>query len=1189
MFKTPGKLRGKTPRTARKRDVLGSRQPLTDIFGPNAQAAPPTARKNTFLEKVAHFQIAEDAESEQVRPSSRSKSPQRVGKPGNTDSGYHGMTEDEMDLDGRTEVATQSTQQSFGAVQLVPLRENQEPAQRLLRLEGLEGGRNSDESFLSAKEDLSTSQIASREAAREGDVESDQATVPDDEEMAVDPEQVEDERVVEETPAAVTRDVEMDMMDQDVDEEASHSPSDASSPAKTLQRKSSFTFSALPAREPLTAKRSMGGCASQFEANRNSVLARSYGTKAEDVAVEDGDDDEYEQRKPEEALEHSKSSTQRLHERITMLGKTNEPRQSKSIPHSVLTGQTTYPELPPVANDEEVVPDLPKADADVLDDDEDDDWIAPSKTSQGAQRVSLEPPQQQLPLPKAGSPTRQFQHQKSISTTFMPSPTRPTMAPSHQKAQSVSNPSLAHVAGIVSSTTPMGSPVAAKKHHDGPLSASKNKLWSALKSAKNIFASSASASAAAKMEAHSGSPFHHRKLESTAEAAVFTMPGALYSDQQISQSPSRTQSVVSKSPSRKTRSSNESRKKLEKEMKAAQKASDELEKVREKERVKAAKQLEEKRKADEIEAAKQQKEQERLQAERPTSAGSDSVVPEMQPPPVPPKSMLPSGKLRAPGRLMRPTREQPTAPVRPVPVSIRVASQSQRLGQGGAAAQSNLSKSQHESMAPPPPPKTASRAAPAAQANVRSSVVPPPNNARVKALEAAARKKEADEKAAAKKAEQKREMDRKRALKAEEERRAEEERKVLEQQRIQDAKMIAQRKANEQAAEARRREMMRLEQQRAQEEAQRARSAHELAEAIKRERAMHPPAQRADVVGTLRQLGKNTVNEAPQPPPRAVQVNGAKPAKRAFQDESEERPAMQRAAPSYQQTDAKRRRTNEREDGEREERHSVMAPPKRPSNMRKVSSLINPGPSTLLTRPQESTLAKFPHGYTHAPPPANHHAPTSIFKATVTAQHQMQHASNKPIPSHPSQTVQLSNARIPFAENNNPPASSHNPYQTHPGHENAHPNGPNKFKTPGRPAAHGPNKSAAPSPSYPNGETIQLPEIQSDSEDEDSEGEDGATGFRAPSWVASPALRDLLTQQQLVDPETIFGPIAELKMEEVFKGGKNAERLKRFRDRTSSAQWVESGDQVTSAEKRKDMMMRERVVRDGGWRYEPSA
>ena len=238
---------------------------------------------------------------------------------------------------------------------------------------------------------------------------------------------------------------------------------------------------------------------------------------------------------------------------------------------------------------------------------------------------------------------------------------------------------------------------------------------------------------------------------------------------------------------------------------------------------------------------------------------------------------------------------------------------------------------------------------------------------------------------------------------------------------------------------------------------------------------------------------------------------------------------------------------------------------------------------------QQETLTKFPHGYAHAPPTANHHASSmasSMFKQTVTAQHQLQHPQ-RPVPSHPNQTVQLSNARIPFAENANPPAASyHSQQQLHPGYENAPPGQQNKFKTPARPAQV--PKSAKSSPLYPNGDSIALPEIATDSEDEDDEEEDATGGFRAPSWVASPALRELLTQQQLVDPESVFGPIGELRMEEVFKNGKNQDRMKKFRDRGSSAAWIESGDAVTSAEKRRDMEMRERVFREGGWRYEPN-
>lgn len=268
---------------------------------------------------------------------------------------------------------------------------------------------------------------------------------------------------------------------------------------------------------------------------------------------------------------------------------------------------------------------------------------------------------------------------------------------------------------------------------------------------------------------------------------------------------------------------------------------------------------------------------------------------------------------------------------------------------------------------------------------------------------------------------------------------------------------------------------------------------------------------------------------------------------------------MGRAPASYQQQGDKRRKTLEGDNDEvdRPSDNALTAPPKRPSNMRK-----------------ESTLNKFPHGYTHAPPPAAHHS-QNMFKATVTAQHHAQHAKAG---MHPNDMMKLSTARIPFAENSNPPGASSS---------KAAP--PSAFKTPGRPAAQVVSKKSVPksaksSPLYPNGDNINLPEIATDSEDEDSD-DDQTGGFRAPSWVASPALRDLLTQQQLVDPESIFGPIAPLQMEEVFRNSKNPERLKKFRERGSSARWVDTGDAVTKEEKVKDREMRARVVKEGGWRF----
>lgn len=126
------------------------------------------------------------------------------------------------------------------------------------------------------------------------------------------------------------------------------------------------------------------------------------------------------------------------------------------------------------------------------------------------------------------------------------------------------------------------------------------------------------------------------------------------------------------------------------------------------------------------------------------------------------------------------------------------------------------------------------------------------------------------------------------------------------------------------------------------------------------------------------------------------------------------------------------------------------------------------------------------------------------------------------------------------------------------------------------------------------GETIALPEIPTDSEDSDSDSDDNAANKRRddddgnfqPSWVQSPALHDILTQQQLVDPETVFGPIAPLKMDELFHPNGKSKKKYDFKDRTSSVNWATSGDLLTEEEKRRDREARERLIREGGWTFQ---
>lgn len=80
-------------------------------------------------------------------------------------------------------------------------------------------------------------------------------------------------------------------------------------------------------------------------------------------------------------------------------------------------------------------------------------------------------------------------------------------------------------------------------------------------------------------------------------------------------------------------------------------------------------------------------------------------------------------------------------------------------------------------------------------------------------------------------------------------------------------------------------------------------------------------------------------------------------------------------------------------------------------------------------------------------------------------------------------------------------------------------------------------------PMTPKAATV-LPEIFSESDDDEE-------GSVLKDWANSPELRNILLHQQNVDPDQVFGPIAPLHMEEIFKNS----RLSRFRGRGSSAQW----------------------------------
>lgn len=212
----------------------------------------------------------------------------------------------------------------------------------------------------------------------------------------------------------------------------------------------------------------------------------------------------------------------------------------------------------------------------------------------------------------------------------------------------------------------------------------------------------------------------------------------------------------------------------------------------------------------------------------------------------------------------------------------------------------------------------------------------------------------------------------------------------------------------------------------------------------------------------------------------------------------------------------------------------TMAPPKRQSNMRQGV-------------PKTSIFSN--HPTIPSAPLHNHNAPSLSRPPHMNAMSR---------PGHHPDIGKYQNGKIPFADNPNPP----------------HPSQPYKTPLPSRLVP--PAKS---SPQYVNGENIHLDDIPTESED-DSDSDSGSKPKPAniPDWANSPQLRQLLmTQDENMDADAVFGPVQSPHMEEMFR-----ERQHRFRSRTSSANWA-GADRLTEEEIRRDVEARQKLRRQGEW------
>ncbi|KAK7956179.1 inner centromere protein [Apiospora aurea] len=449
IFKTPGKLRGKTPRTARKANPGEARVPLSNIFSATPKGAPnPFVLSRAERNHTPKVKIAADPQPapqpspvRNVKPASPVKNTNIV--PTVVDSGYHGsQSQDVMDVDlNDTESAyeeeptqpfsiavdNQTDHEDFEPSSPAKEQEQeheeeqeQSPAQHPSEPVGEEMEAEGDE--MEAEYSTGRVEKANSPPAKTHHHESTtpagspvQPQEEPEEQPETSPVKPSAEKAIitsEEQPEPV-EEPEPDVVDEEMDDAP---PSDGSSPIRPIVRKSSLNFASLPAREPITHKTTGNRVSrtSHLDQTRTSYYNRHTGGKSlgnvrheatDDEHDTDLDDDEVEEvtvTKPidsEDAVAHNKTYTQRLQDQISKLGQLQPQasRPSKSIAGAV---PATQPSLAAVMTPapqpaQKSIPSpkthatpgaFPEDEAEAEEDDE-DEWIKPLGTPDNASNM----------------------------------------------------------------------------------------------------------------------------------------------------------------------------------------------------------------------------------------------------------------------------------------------------------------------------------------------------------------------------------------------------------------------------------------------------------------------------------------------------------------------------------------------------------------------------------------------------------------------------------------------------------------------------------------------------------------------------------------------------------------------------------------------------------------------------------
>ncbi|KAF7542735.1 hypothetical protein G7Z17_g11323 [Cylindrodendrum hubeiense] len=1220
-FKTPGKLRGKTPRTARKVLPGEPRVPLSNVFG-----ATPTSTANRFAQQLSKTQ------SPRLQPGSpspvKTASPRRdvfspkptQTQPATQDSGFYGSQDvGSMDVDLDEGDMSQVDHVALHAPTTVPVK--QSPS----RTTALE---SPDKTFRTAKEDQTTRVLVGpNTAVTPSPAQAQEASEHDD--VVTSPLASRHASPIPSSPAKTYHETEtIDEVEQvetqpdEVSPGEARSASDGSSPIRPVVRKSSLNFASLPAREPLTAGKITGARVSRtshLDHNRTSYYNRHTGGKSlGNYAKQDSSDDEdqddddmdvddfpsvpaQESQEPEDlAVHHNKTYTQRLQDQINMLGKSqpNGDRPSKSFhngaslqPQASTAPQPAQEPTSPSPRKQEMTT-TPGA----FPEDDDDDWIDPPAVEHASpERANLRPT-----LPKShstdvmegihgkdiastsGATQAELQektrspihrglimpqrpsilgHGKSASVSVIPT----TSSFEHQdgsplkKTVSVSNSSLAMetVLEKTRSQTPSKSP--SRSFRDSPLKQVKNKLSSILKSSKGLLASSAAISAEGKSSMLSPSTTRLGTYTATSTESV-VQKGSHESLRIEMESPARP-------APRRTRASVErekEEKRREREAMHMAEQMDKLEKAREKEREKVR---------------VFSKEQEKIAAMEKQVASkkeTENTAPKETPKPTrtsPRKAKAQQTATNSSDQDLDmadvPFTIPPSAPRSAGPgQSTRTKEVRKPLKPGKTKQAPTVIRvntgSQHSQFQP-----TSSTMSSSFQDTMGSTSSQPQQHLGSKASKASLQPKPSMQslKSSVSSTGRPKALDMAARKKEQDEREA---------QRRRDAKAEFERKRAAAQEEQRKQELQRRQEaerqklkEREQADVKKNSQRQAAIEKAKQTRAP-PPAVRSQPNGPP---DHNTTHDKSQRDDRPPTRPPSRMNSGIFRSQEDTGRPVNAVLSNTSKAVLKRalgQDGNEPSQARHAPSYGGSQYQAKDAKRRRTSDefadeleMDNPpnikGPPVRPSGGFKKAKSMFQNGYSNVPQSATR----DLFKATVTAQHTSQTKA-----SHPLDMAQISKGAIPFAPNPNPAGQS--------------------YKTPARPGAMNGAKSAAKSalrssPRFQNGESIELPEIMTDDDDDDDD--DEAHGMTAAAWADSPDLRRALMRQEMMDPSQIFGPPAPLNMDEVFS--KSKDRTHKFRPRTSSANWS-GADRLTEEDIRKDLQARDKMRREGGWTYEMS-